>query len=102
MTPPILVESPAPGDRVASPLRIQGTANTFEANFRVELVDAAGRTLLDTFATATSGSGERGTFDTTFQFEGAEAGMGTLRVFEESAADGSRQNLVEIPLELAP
>jgi len=33
--PAILVESPAPGDTVASPLTIRGTANTFEATFMV-------------------------------------------------------------------
>ena len=102
VTPAILVESPAPRERVASPLRIQGTANTFEANFRVEVEDAGGRTVVDTFVTATSGSGERGTFDATFELPDAERGPGVLRVFEESAADGSVQNLVEIPIELAP
>lgn len=102
VTPAILLESPVPGDRVASPLRIQGTANTFEANFLVELEDESGELLVDTFVTATSGSGERGTFDDTFEFESASAGTGTLRVFEESADDGSRINLVEIPVELAP
>lgn len=102
VTPAILLESPAPGDRVTSPLRIQGTANTFEANFLVELEPAGGGLLVDTFVTATSGSGERGTFDTTFRFEVPDAETATLRVFEESAEDGSRQNVVEIPLELAP
>jgi germination protein M len=102
VTPAILVESPTPQERVASPLRIQGTANTFEANFRVELEDADGQLLVDTFVTATSGSGERGTFDATFEFDGASPGTATLRVFEESADDGSRINVVEIPVEPAP
>jgi germination protein M len=102
VTPAILLESPTPGERIASPLRIQGTANTFEANFLVELAAPDGRLLVETFVTATSGSGERGLFDASFEFTGASAGSGTLRVFEESAEDGSRINVVEIPVELAP
>jgi germination protein M len=105
VTPQILVESPAVGDRVTSPLRIQGTANTFEANFMVEL-DAGGQTLVEHFVTATSGSGERGTFDATFEFDLAEAGPATLIVYEASAASppegGTPLHRVEIPVELAP
>ena len=108
LAPAILVESPAPGDRVTSPLRIQGTANTFEATFQVEIVDGDGRIVHEGFVTATSGSGERGLFDETFRFEGAEGGMGALIVWEESAAsppegpEDGRLHLVEIPLEFAP
>lgn len=102
VAPQILVESPAPGDRVESPLRIHGTANTFEATFQVEIVDGDGRIVHETFVTATSGSGERGTFDETFEFEGAAPGMGALVVYEASAEDGSRQHVVEVPLDLVP
>ncbi len=105
VTPQIFVESPAVGDRVTSPLRIQGTANTFEANFTVEL-EAGGQTLVEDFVTATSGSGERGTFDATFEFDRAQAGPATLIVYEPSAASppegGSPLHRVEIPVELAP
>ena len=36
-TPAILVESPLADEEVSSPLRVTGTANTFEANFQYEL-----------------------------------------------------------------
>ena len=36
LTPAILAERPAPGEGVRDPLRIDGTANTFEATFQVE------------------------------------------------------------------
>src|SRR6266567_46920 len=42
-TPLILVESPLPFQTVHSPLRVTGTANTFEATFQYELTDAAGK-----------------------------------------------------------
>jgi germination protein M len=99
-TPTILVESPLPFQAVSSPLRVTGTANTFEATFEYELLDPAGKVLSHNFVTATSGSGTRGTFDFTVPFE-ARNGLGKLVVYESSAADGSRIHISEIPLSLA-
>jgi germination protein M len=100
LTPAILVESPLPFQAVSAPLRVTGTANTFEATFEYELLDPAGKVLSKHFETATSGSGTRGTFDFTVPFE-APNGLGKLVVFERSAGDGSRIHQVEIPLRLA-
>jgi hypothetical protein len=100
VTPAILVESPLPFQAVSAPLRVTGTANTFEATFEYELQDPAGKVLSHHFVTATSGSGTRGTFDFTIPFE-APSGLGKLVVYESSAADGSRIHIVEIPLTLA-
>jgi hypothetical protein len=100
-TPAILVESPVPGEDVSSPLRIEGTANTFEATFQVEVVDTRGRVLGQRFVTATSGSGERGTFDAAVTFA-AMPGPVTLVTYEVSAEDGSRINETEMPLRVAP
>ncbi len=96
--PAILVESPAPGDVVASPLRVRGTANTFEATLEVEIVSEAGEQLASTFGTATCGTGCRGTFSIEVPFDGV--GPATLRAFERSAKDGSETKVVEIPLVL--
>lgn len=98
-TPAILVESPLPGEQVEPGFEVTGTANTFEATFNYELVGASGKVLSKNFVTATSGSGTRGTFAFTVPYE-AEPQAGTLRVFELSAADGSRINESEIPLQL--
>ena len=43
-TPSVLVESPLSFEEVTSPLVATGTANTFEANFQYELLDARRRT----------------------------------------------------------
>ena len=100
-TPAILVESPLAFEEVASPLRVTGTANTFEANFEYELTDTDGRIVDESFVTATSGTGTRGTFDfTTDAYTVPFDGVGALIVFERSAEDGSRINLVEIPLRM--
>jgi DNA-binding transcriptional regulator YdaS (Cro superfamily) len=98
LTPAILVESPLSSQRVTSPLRVIGTANTFEATFEYELTDPDGLIVSENFVTATSGSGTRGTFDFTIDFATERDGLGELIVFERSAKDGSRINLVEIPL----
>ena len=100
-TPAILVESPLAFEEVTSPLRVTGTANTFEATFNYELTDTDGKIVDENFVTATSGTGTRGTFDfTTAPFTVPFDGLGELIVFELSAKDGSRINLVEIPLKM--
>lgn len=96
--PAIFVESPAVGDSVESPLRVWGTANTFEATFMLNIVDPEGAIIAEEVVTATSGTGTRGTFDVTVPFETTSSGMGTLVVFELSAKDGSQINIVEIPV----
>lgn len=98
-TPPILVETPAPFDAVTSPLTMSGTANVFEATLNYELVDADGNVLVpEGFATATCGTGCRGTWEAQLEFEAEPGTTGTLRVYEISAKDGSRTNVVEIPV----
>lgn len=101
-TPSVLVESPLPFQEVTSPVRATGTANTFEATFHYELTDTDGRIVDENFVTATSGSGTRGTFEfTTEPFTIPFDGVGALIVFERSAEDGSRVNVVEIPLRMS-
>lgn len=102
VTPAILVESPLAFEEVSSPLRVTGTANTFEATFNYELTDTDGRIVDESFVTATSGTGTRGTFDfTTGEFTVPFDGVGALIVFELSAEDGTtRLHLVEIPLRM--
>ncbi len=97
-TPIILVESPLPFERVTSPIRAIGTANTFEATFQYDLRDPAGKLLKTHFVTATSGTGTRGTFDFSVPFMSTSTGMGRLVVYELSAKDGSRIHQVEIPV----
>jgi len=98
LTPAIMVESPTVGDTVSSPMRITGTANTFEATFMITITDWDGKIIAEEYATATSGSGTRGTFDVTVPFTWTQYPRGALTVWEASAKDGSAINVVEIPL----
>jgi hypothetical protein len=76
-------------------------SNTFEATLLYELADPSGAVIEDGFATATSGTGTWGTFDFTVEYETSRDGVGALIVFEGSAQDGSRINIVEIPLRMS-
>jgi germination protein M len=100
MSPAILVESPTVGNSVSSPLRVTGTANVFEAVFRINIVNWDGLIIADEVVTASSGTGTRGTFDVTIPFTVDKAGRGALIVFAESPKDGSQIDVVEIPLQL--
>lgn len=98
LTPDILVESPMIGDTITSPVRVWGTANTFEATIRLKLTDAAGRTAADIFGTATSGSGTRGTYDMTFPYQATRSGAGVLTAFWDSPEDGRAMVSDTVPL----
>jgi germination protein M len=98
LTPAILVESPLPEQAVTSPLEVRGTANTFEATFDLELRNSSGVRVAWRFVTATSGSGQRGTFDTTISFP-RTGGPLTLVAYESSAASGRPIHVVRIPLQ---
>jgi hypothetical protein len=99
VTPAIFVEIPAVGDHVGSPLVIQGTANTFEAQFVARVLGEDGQTLAEQSVMATSGSGTRGTFNEAISFT-ADESLVTLEVYEPSAADGRPIHVVRIPLDL--
>ena len=87
-------------------IRFAGTADTFEANVQLRVVQA-GKVLASTFVTATCGSGCRGSYegtidvpglvpvdDPTGTVAGTAAGKVTLEAFTTSAEDGSVQNVV--------
>ena len=104
VSPPIVVESPKIGSEHSSPLVVSGTANVFEANVTIKLEIGTGKDAetIDTFTTATCGSGCRGDFSTEIEFTVDKPTAATLRVFEVSAEDGSRLNEVVLPLRLLP
>lgn len=97
VAPAILVESPAVGDTVTSPLKVRGTANTFEASLTLRVKSESGSFLVTKDIQATSGTGTRGTFSTTLSFTPpAGASRIQLVAFERSARDGRPINVVRI------
>ncbi|WP_236242616.1 Gmad2 immunoglobulin-like domain-containing protein [Streptomyces sp. CC228A] len=101
LTPDILVESPMIGETVRSPVRVWGSANTFEATVRFKVTDVAGAVVADLYGTASSGSGTRGTYDLTVPYRSAAAGAGTLTAFWDSPEDGRAMVSDTVPVRLA-
>jgi germination protein M len=103
LLPAILVESPQIGEKVANPVTVSGTANVFEANVSVEIVDASGKVLGSTFTTATCGTGCRGTFSVDVPYQVSSATRGLIIVHDDDAAGtGTFPHEVRIPVVLTP
>lgn len=100
--PAIFVDRPAWGAAAGNPVEMSGIANVFEAQFRVQILDAAGDILADRAVTATCGTGCWGTFAAKVDYDLAKAQYGTLRVFEPSAKDGSPINVTDYRVWLTP
>ena len=98
----IEVLTPAPDARVSSPVTVSGTADVFEATVSIRILDANNNVIADTFTTATCGSGCRGDFAIKVPFSVGAEQRGVIQVFEVSAQDGSRINVVRIPVTLVP
>jgi len=98
--PPILAETPVPGQKVARPVLVAGTANVFEAQFRASVLNAAGKVIADVPIKATSGSGTRGTFRERIPYPAGHAGKGTIRFYDPSEKDGSPEDIVDVPVTL--
>ncbi len=100
--PAIFVDVPAYGAVLGNPGCVAGTANVFEARFRITLLDAAGTTIADVPATATCGTGCRGGFEVTVPYVVDRAQTGTLRAWDGSMKDGRPVNVREYPIGLVP
>jgi germination protein M len=103
LLPAILVLSPALTQEVESPVLIRGSANVFEANVSIQILDENDKVLAETFTTATCGSGCRGTFRIQVPFEVDHAQEGTIVVHDDDAAGtGVFPHEVRIPVRLVP
>jgi germination protein M len=102
MLPDIFVDRPAWGAALRDGGRVNGVANVFEAQFRLAVLDARGKVLVDEPVQATCGLGCWGTFDLTVSYSVTKAQWGTLRVWDPSERDGSPTSVREYPVWLAP
>jgi germination protein M len=102
LLPAIWVDRPAYGAAIGNPARVTGSADVFEATFRISILDGSGNVLADQQVMATCGSGCRGTFDTTIAYTVSKAQYGTLHVYEPSAKDGSPVNVRDYRVWLTP
>ena len=103
LLPAITVETPRDGTSVTSPVRVAGSANVFEANVAVEVLDAAGHVVGKTFTTATCGTGCRGTYSALARFRVDREQRGTIVVHDDDAAGtGTPPHVVRVSVVLLP
>lgn len=100
--PSMILEMPSAGESVTSPVTVSGQARVFEANVRITVFDATGNVLADTFTTAAEGAPALAPYSEAVSFTTATQQQGCIRVFEESARDGSPVNVVQVEVVLAP
>ena len=100
--PSMIVDTPTDGATVTSPVTISGKARVFEANVRITIFDAAGGVLTDTFTTAAEAGPTLAPYNDAVAFTVTTQQQGCIRVFEESAQDGSPRNVVQVEVRLAP
>ena len=100
--PSMFVDRPAFGAALGNPGRVSGSANVFEATFRVAILDGSGKVLADEQVMATCGTGCWGTFDARVSYSVSKAQWGTLRVYDPSEVDGSPTDVRDYPVWLTP
>jgi hypothetical protein len=101
LLPAIVVDKPAAADHVTSPVTVSGTANVFEANVTVEVLDAKGKVVGTTFTTASCGTGCRGTYSVDVTYKVPKEQPGTIVVHDDDAAGtGAPPHSVRIPVTL--
>jgi hypothetical protein len=102
LLPAIVVESPSIGSPASSPLSVSGSANVFEATVSIRILDEDGSKIAETFTNASCGTGCRGDYSVAVRFSVDHEQPGIVEVFDYSAKDGSQENVVRIPVVLAP
>jgi hypothetical protein len=103
LLPPILVTGPTFEQPVSSPVVIRGSANVFEANVTVKVLDEEENVIAETFTTATCGTGCRGTYRVSVPFELDHEQDGWIVVHDDDAAGAGRPpHEVRIPVRLVP
>ncbi len=103
LLPAIVVAEPAQRAAVTSPVTVSGTADVFEANVTVEVLDATGKVVGKTFTTASCGTGCRGSFSVAVPFTVGKGQVGTIVVHDDDAeGTGTPPHSVRVPVTLSP
>jgi spore germination protein GerM len=103
LLPAITVAKPVQESSVTSPATVAGTANVFEANVTIEVLNANGDVVGKTFTTASCGTGCRGTYSVQVTFKVQKQQQGTIVVHDDDAAGtGKPPHEVRVPVTLAP
>ena len=98
----IIVTKPTVNETVRLPFAIQGRARVFENQFNYRVLDTSGKVVKEGSAYANSpDTGQFGDFSIEIaSLPASTAGKITIEVFDYSAKDGSKQDIVSIPITL--
>ena len=99
-SPNVVVNSPEEGDVVTSPMRITGEASVFEAQFNVTVYGELGGVIAE--ASGMTEEGQRlAPFELELPFAVSREQPACLWVYAISPRDGSRIDVVQVPIALA-
>jgi hypothetical protein len=97
----VQVDSPEPGDEVTSPLQARGLISVFEAQFNIALKDASGDDISSSSAMSSEGQ-TLAPFSVSLPFTVSERTPACFWVYDISEADGSIQDVYQVPVVLLP
>ncbi len=96
----IIVESPSAGDVLSSPFEISGRARVFENVLNVDVKKEDGTVVISEVVLVRANDiGEFGTFSLNLDFQFTQTRKGTIEIYSLSPKDGSKENMVVIPVE---
>ena len=95
----LLTEIPEPSES-ATPLALAGSASVFEGTFVASIRSSGGKLLAKSAVQASQGAPGRGAFSASLSFS-STAPAGLLVVYQVSMENGSKQDVVRIPLAFA-
>lgn len=103
LLPPIVVYSPVVGQRVTSPVTVSGIADVYESTVSVRILNKDGKEVGAKFTTASCHNGCHGGYTMTVPIRScaSETGSGTVEVYMSSPDNGSRVNIVAVPVQFA-
>ncbi len=96
-----VVNQPLPNAPVTSPLVVTGMVEAFEATFQAQLLDAQANQLAHVVGMAQQGQ-VLSPFSVTLTFQVSGPTPGCLRIYQQSAKDGSDTKIVLVPVVLLP
>ena len=96
-----VVTQPAPNASVTSPLTVTGMVEAFEATFQAQLLDAQQNQLAHVVGMSQAGQ-VLSPFSVQLTFAVSAPTPGCLRIYQQSAKDGSDTKIVHVPVVLMP
>jgi hypothetical protein len=98
----MVLNQPAAGASVSSPVHLEGRARVFEAHVDIQILGASGAVLTETFTMSSEAAPTLAPFSTDVPFTVLTAQAGCIRVFAYSPADGTPRSIVQVEVNLLP